>query len=120
MRRTSSPGAYSLCSANSTEAPWCGERCSPASAPSTTTRARTFKSDSDATATGSSTSIITGERRRGAGRPAAPPSRPATRLEVGDQAVLQRRAGERAHVFDGGGVAAVEDGARLGAEDQVL
>ena len=42
MRRMSSPGAYSLCSENSIDAPACGFWCMPANAPSTITRARTL------------------------------------------------------------------------------
>ncbi len=56
MRRMSSPGAYSLCSENSIDAPVCGFPCSPAKAPSTITRARTLIDSSNAMSSGSSAS----------------------------------------------------------------
>src|SRR5438093_802817 len=112
----SSPGEYSLCSANSTDDPWCGERCRPDSAPSTTVRALSAKVPMRDSATGSRnlTGIVLGsdgveqaidERRRrhalGLG------------LVVDDQAVLQRRPRQGAHVLGRHGETSVEDGARL-------
>src|SRR4029453_13852735 len=56
MRRMSSPGAYSLCSENSIDAPACGFWCMPANAPSTITRARTLIDPRRAMSVGSSAS----------------------------------------------------------------
>src|SRR5262249_19104317 len=135
----SSPAVYSLCSANSTEEPWCGERCSPARAPSTTVRARSSRFDSFESETGSKSSTA---RTPTIERPLVERCRsfdsrfrsllgpddleePVDQLrgfdafglgvEVGDEAVLQRRARQRAHVLDGGGGAPLEDRLGLGA-----
>src|SRR5688500_15646891 len=54
MWRISSPGEYSLCSANSTDEPCSRARWSPVSAPSTITRALIGSEPSRASATGSS------------------------------------------------------------------
>src|SRR6185503_9256293 len=53
MWRISSPGEYSLCSANSTDEPWYRARCMPDSAPSTITRALIGSDASRARTTGS-------------------------------------------------------------------
>src|SRR5260370_462795 len=77
MWRTSSPGAYSLCSANSTDWPCCGLWWRPGSTPSITLRARTWSGPTRARSCGSSaivfaSALVLGrqdvrERRRRAG-----------------------------------------------------
>src|SRR5436190_6388661 len=86
MWRTSSPGAYSLCSANSIDVPACGLWWVPANAPSTITRARTASDDRRAKSRGSST--------RGVLRPGA------------EMSVSGGGAGESANVVRASGLAA--------------
>src|SRR5512139_2193225 len=127
MWRISSPGAYSLCSANSTDWPWCGDLWSPESTPSVTARTRSFRVPSFARTAGS---------RRGRFASAIAPlalhllqqpphdlgARHALALgaEVRDHAVHEDVLRERAHVLHARGHAAVEDGAALRAEHEVL
>src|SRR5688572_3777869 len=121
----SSPGEYSLCSANSTEEPWCGERWSPESAPSTTVRA--FRA-SDPTL-----ESATGSRYRTLAHPSAGLDDLEQAIDqvrrrhplglalvVHDQAVLERRVRQRPDVVGRDREAPVEDRARLAGQDQVL
>src|SRR6185312_1050723 len=125
----SSPAAYSLCSANSTDEPWCGERCNPESAPSTTERARSSKFFRRASETGSSICDI--DNNSGARRlrthaleqsidDRARADALGLGVEVGDDAVLQRRMRQRAHVVDARRRPPLEDRLGLAAEDEEL
>src|SRR6266849_5943800 len=89
----SSPGAYSLCSANSTDCPCTGLWCSPVSTPSITLRARTCKGPRRASRAGSS---IMRARRGAAARPPRPHQLPrrgrGSGLARGGRAAAPRRA----------------------------
>src|SRR4051794_21774381 len=102
MWRISSPGEYSLCSANSTDAPCSRAWCMPVIAPSTITRARIGNVPSRATVCGS---------RKGTARLGHDGAEQAIDQVAGahalglgavveDEAMLQGRARERGDVVD--------------------
>src|SRR6478735_3355783 len=120
MWRSSSPGAYSLCSANSTLWPWCGLLCRPESTPSTTARARSFtperRASDGASSSGTGLRLHVGEElvhQHGGGDTLG------LGVEVGQHAVAQDGVGQRADVVHRRGEAALQNGARLGGDDQV-
>src|SRR5947208_3302772 len=122
MCRISSPGAYSLCSANSTDWPWCGDLWSPVRTPSVMARTRSFSVPSLASTSGSRSeacaraSITSGSGPHQLEQPLdddAARHALALGVEVGEDAVDQHRFRQRADVVDAGGDAAVEDRARL-------
>src|SRR5688500_14068373 len=101
MWRISSPGEYSLCSANSTDEPWCGERCSPESAPWTIVRALSSRVRTLERATGSRNLIAASPRADRLQEPIHDRRRGLAfrfRLVVDDEAVLQGRTRQRLHV----------------------
>src|SRR5688572_25283224 len=98
MFRISSPGEYSLCSANSTDEPCSRDRCRPDSAPSTITRALMGRLRRRARAMGSSGGTL----RRDDAEEAIDQIAGAEPLGLGavveDQAVLQGRPRQRGDV----------------------
>src|SRR5512134_592194 len=127
MCRISSPGEYSLCSANSTDWPWCGDLWRPERIPSVTARTRSFSVPSLARTAGSRRGRLGSAIVRSALHLLEEPpddlrARDALALgpEVRDHAVHEDVPRERADVLDARRHAAVEDGAALGAEDEVL
>src|SRR5690606_5051375 len=119
MRRRSSPGAYSLCSANSTLCPWWGERCRPESRPSTTDRVRSWRVPSLARSLGSSSEPATSLSKEAVHDLVAVDALGLGR-EVQVDAVTEHRLGQGLDVLSFGGEAPVQRGARLGGEDEEL
>ena len=124
MCRSSSPGAYSLCSANSTDWPWWGLRCSPESTPSTMAARAQLRRPGQAREHGR---VEQAHRRLGhftcsSSRSTSVAARHALALgaEVGEHAVASTGRASARTSSTRGHEAPVEDGAGLGAEDQVL
>src|SRR6478736_6872474 len=133
----SSPGRYCLYSANSAEKPLSGLRCSPERKPSTMVRARSSRLPSRAMTAGSRKRSSPGRLTRIVESGVEAAARRRHRLEqarddrvgvdalglgieVGDDAVTKDRRRQRANVGDRDVVAAVQQGARLAAQDQRL
>src|SRR5262249_54987983 len=122
--RSSSPGAYSLCSENSTLCPWWGLLWRPERTPSITARARTFTPASLASVAASSNS--TGRLRlalhqlQQLGHDAGAGDALALGGEVGQHPVPEDGKGEGPHVLHRGRIAPLEHRPGLGRHHQVL
>src|SRR5262245_26091209 len=125
----SSPGTYSRCSANSTEKPRKGLRCSPEMNPSTISRALKSRPSILSRTLGSKyrvVSFVTRALARRRDRLEQVVDEPVARHPLGlgavgrDDAVAQHRVRDRAHVLRRHVEAALEERPRLRAEHQVL
>src|SRR5262245_35986797 len=100
MWRTSSPGEYSLCSANSTDEPCHRARCRPDSAPSTITRALIGSEPRRARVTGSRAGMLRLDDAEQAIDEIAGAHALGLGPVVEDQAVLQRGPRQRRDVVE--------------------
>src|SRR5580700_2827223 len=125
MRRRSSPGLYARYSANSWLKPKSGERCRPATKPSTTVLATRSRPEIPASTDGSRYRCTLGSCRWRHVRDQAAQdligiNAIRLRVEIEQNAMAQNRNGQRSHVFVGDVIAAPRQRAGLGCQHDKL